>query len=251
MSDEPPVRLHCFARSGEGVSVFDGWAARVGPGVEPVPVRVPPSTAPHPVHPVHPAGPVSRAEPLLAQVLPRITAARGGCFVLYGHGLGAMIALTVTRALHEAGLPGPALLAVGACPPPRALPDARRATDAELLHLFAGATVPPASDEGIFLRAMLPVLRADLQLAQDLTEKARAPLAPGPLTTPVLVIAAPRGPLAGPAASGWRQVTRGPVRSRTVPGHHVFARGGGELPRLLGRACRVARRLTPQPAPIG
>ncbi|MDO0930197.1 hypothetical protein QQY66_00095 [Streptomyces sp. DG2A-72] len=34
MPDDQPVRLHCFAHSAGGVSVFDGWAERAGPGVE-------------------------------------------------------------------------------------------------------------------------------------------------------------------------------------------------------------------------
>ncbi|WP_329374980.1 thioesterase II family protein [Streptomyces sp. NBC_01483] len=250
MSDERSVRLHCFAHSGGGVSVFDHWTASAGPGVEVVPVPLP-------------GGDRRRSEPrtttheaLLADVLPLFTDPNPGPYVLYGHGLGAMVALTVTRALHEAGVPGPALLAVGACPPPHVpseLPDVRGATDAELLHVLGGkGAVPPSSDEGIWLRAMLPVLRADMELAQALDEAARKPSAVGPLTTPVLVVASQDNPLAPPTiADGWRQWTEGPVWSRTVPGRHFFVRGGRELPRLLGRACRVTRRLLQEPAPVG
>ncbi|MFD5632153.1 MULTISPECIES: thioesterase II family protein [unclassified Streptomyces] len=250
MSDGQPVRLHCFAHSGEGVFVFDHWAASTGEGVEVAPVPLPGCaarrTAPRPT--------THRA--LLADLLPLFTAAQPGPYVLYGHGLGAMIAFTVTRALHEAGLPGPALLAVGACPPPQAptpLPDVRGASDEELLHhLGAGTAVPPASDEGIWLRAMLPVLRADLELAQALDEAARTPSPAGALTTPLLVVASQDNPLAPPAiAEGWRQWTSGPSWLRTVPGRHFFVRDGRELPRLLGRACRVTGRLVPQSVPVG
>lgn len=249
MPDEQPVRLHCFAHSPEGVCVFDDWAASVGPGVEPIPVLLPGCKQ-------------RRAEPrlttheaLLADLLPLFTGPRPDPFVLYGHGLGAMIALTVTRALHEAGLPGPALLAVGAYSPPRMppeFPDARRATDDELLKVLSGnGAVPPCSDEGIFLRAMLPLLRADLELAQALQEAARMPLLAGPLTTPVLVVASQDNPLAPPStADGWRQWTEGPTWLRTVPGRHFFARGGRELPRLLGRVCRLTRRLLHEPAGV-
>ncbi|MFI5687553.1 thioesterase II family protein [Streptomyces sp. NPDC051636] len=250
MPDEPPVRLHCFAHSAEGVSVFDGWAASVGPGVQPVPVLLPGCT-PRLSEPR-----LTTHEALLADVLPLFTDAQPGPYVLYGHGFGAMIALTVTRALREAGLPGPALLAVGAWSPPHLpseLPDARRATDAELLHVLSGTgAVPPTSDEGIWLRAVLPVLRADLQLAQAVHEAAGRPSPAGPLTTPVLVVASQDNPLAPLSTTGsWRQWTEGPVWSRTVPGRHFFVRGGRELPRLLGRACRVARRLVREPVPVG
>ncbi|MEU3794800.1 thioesterase II family protein [Streptomyces fructofermentans] len=250
MPDEQPVRLHCFAHSADGVHVFDDWTAGVGPGVEPVPVLLP-------------GGAARRGEPrttthraLLADLLPSFTGPHRAPYVLYGHGLGALMALTVTRALHEAGLPGPALLAVGACSLthlPAGLPDVRRASDDELLHVLAGrGAVPPGSDEGIWLRAALPVLRADLELAQALHEATARPPAAGPLTTPVLVVASQDNPLApSSVADGWRARTQGPTWVRTVPGRHFFVRGGRELPRLLGRACRVARRLTKHPAPVG
>lgn len=250
MPDDRPVRLYCFAHSGDGVCVFDGWSDRVGPGVEPVPVPLP-------------GGGARRDEPrvttyeaLLADVLPRFSRPQPGPYVLYGHGLGAMVALTVTRALHRAGMPGPALLAVGAWSAPHLpaeLPDARRATDAELLHVLSGkGAVPADSDEGIFLRAMLPVLRADLELAQDLHEAARRPSPAGPLTTPVLVVSSQDNRLAPPwGADGWSRWTTGPVWTRTVPGRHFFVRDGRELPRLLGRACRVTRRLVQELEPVG
>ncbi|MDQ0904428.1 surfactin synthase thioesterase subunit [Streptomyces canus] len=250
MSVEQPVRLHCFAHSAEGVGVFDDWAADVGAGVEPVPVLLP-GCAQRRTEPR-----ITTHAALLADVLPSFTESRRGPYALYGAGLGAMAARGVTRALLEAGLPGPAFLAVGAWPPPRppaALPDVRRATDAELLHaLSRGGAVPAHSDEGIFLRAMLPVLRADLELAQDLEDAAGRPSPAGPLTTPVLVVVAPDGPYsAGDAAGDWHRWTDGPVRVRTVPGPHAFGRGGRELPRLLGRACRIARRLVQEAEPVG
>ncbi|MFF7452232.1 MULTISPECIES: thioesterase domain-containing protein [unclassified Streptomyces] len=249
MSDGQSVRLHCFAHSEGGLSVFEHWAASTGDGVEVLPVCLP-------------GGERRRSEPrvttheaLLADVLPRFADPQPAPYVLYGHGLGALVAFTVTRALHEAGLPGPALLAVGACPPPDTpsdLPDPRGVTDAELLHVLGGkGAVPAASDEGIWLRAMLPVLRADLELAQALEEAARKPSFAGPLTTPVLVVASQENPLAPPTiAEGWRQWTEGPTWLRTVPGHHFFTRGR-ELPALLGRACRVTRRLARESVPVG
>ncbi|MBQ1094458.1 thioesterase II family protein [Streptomyces sp. B93] len=243
MSDEPPVRLYCFAHSGNGVSVFDGWAAHTGPGVEPVPVRLPAATA-------WPTGPApATRQALLNATLPQVTPTGAAPYAMYGHGLGAVIALTVAQALTEARLPGPCLLAVGACAPPT--PPGGHISDHDLLHQLGGH-IPPASDEGVFLRAMLPVLRADLELARSLHEAARRPLSTGPLTTPLLVVASQSNPLAPPAAAdGWHAWTKGPRWQRTVPGHHFFVRGGRQLPRLLGRACRVARRLAQEPAPAG
>ncbi|WP_031156124.1 thioesterase II family protein [Streptomyces xanthophaeus] len=249
MSEERPIRLHCFAHSAEGVSAFSGWTADVGPGVELVPAALPGSAD------RRAEVRVTTHKELLADLLPRFAGPEAGPFVLYGQGLGAMVAFTLTRALHEAGLPGPALLVVGACRPPHVpseLPDVRALTDAELLNVLEGdGAVPPGSDEGVWLRAMLPELRADLELAQSLEEAARAPRPAGPLTTPLLVVASADDPLAPPrTADGWRRWTEGPARLRVVPGRHFFA-GERGLPRLLGRACRTADRLVRQPVPVG
>ncbi|MFE4263105.1 thioesterase II family protein [Streptomyces sp. NPDC056883] len=249
MTDEQPIRLHCFAHSAEGVSIFRNWAGSVGPGVEPVPALLPGSEGRR----SEPR--VTTREALLADLLPRFSDPHAAPYVLYGQGLGAMVAFTLTRALHEAGLPGPALLAVGACPPPHVpsdLPDARGTTDAELLSILGGnGAVPPRSDEGIWLRAMLPLLRVDLELAQSLEEAARRPAPAGPLTTPILAVASQGNPLAPPKiADGWRLWTEGPAWLRVVPGHHYFT-DGRELPRLLGRACRITRRLVREPEPVG
>ncbi|WP_329537889.1 alpha/beta fold hydrolase (plasmid) [Streptomyces sp. NBC_01450] len=216
MSDEPPVRLYCFAHSGE---TFDHWAANVGAGVEPVQV-------PLPGHGRRRSEPRVRThEALLADLLPGLTGPRRGPFVLYGHGLGAMVALAVTRALHEAGLPGPALLAVGAWPPPH-------------------------EDADIWLRTALPVLHTDLVLARSVQEAVREPLTAGPLATALLAVASEGNALAPPAiADGWCRWTEGPTWLRTVPGRHFFVRGR-ELPRLLGRACRITGRLARRPAPV-
>ena len=81
MSAEQPVRLHCFAHSAEGISVFDKWAASTGPGVEPVPVLLP-GCAQRRTEPR-----VTTHEALLADVLPQLTDSFSGPYALYGHGL--------------------------------------------------------------------------------------------------------------------------------------------------------------------
>jgi surfactin synthase thioesterase subunit len=244
MSDEQPVLLHCFAHAGAGVSSFHGWPADLGTGVSPVPHLLPgrDSRRREPR--------VTGREALLADLMDDFRPAPHPPYVLYGHSLGALVAYTLTRALHEAGLPGPALLAVGACPPPDAasrLADACRDSDEQLLRLLdtAGGLPEGAAPGGFWYRSVMPVLRADLALADALRRAARTPVARGPLTVPVLAVAGADDPLVHPAElADWRRWTAGPLLARTLPGDHFFVRGP-ELPRLLGRACRVLRRLAP------
>ncbi|MER5845061.1 thioesterase domain-containing protein [Streptomyces prasinus] len=240
-----PVRLYCFAHAGAGTSSFDGWAGRAGPDVEVVPLALPGrgSRADEPA--------VTGREALLADLMGHFTAVpRSQPFALYGHSLGAMIAYTVTRALHDAGLPGPALLAVGACPPPTTaspLSNAWAAPTAELVGLLTGMGAVPdrAAPGGFWYRTVLPVLRDDLALGHRLRVAAREPAPGGLPDVPLLAVSGERDPLALPDdMTGWCEWTTGPVTLRTVPGDHYFA-GGPELPALLGRACRTAVDRTP------
>ncbi|MGW1104705.1 thioesterase II family protein [Streptomyces sp. NPDC002540] len=241
MADEQPVRMHCFAHAGAGVSSFYSWPGDLGPGVESLPRLLPGREARR----REPR--VTGREALLADVMNTFARTPDAPYVLYGHSLGAMIAYTVTRALHEARLPGPALLALGACPPPDAaseLSDAAGESEDRLLELLdeAGALPEGAAPGGLWHRAVLPVLRDDLTLADDLRTNAREPVAGAPLSVPMLVVSGTHDPLAQPdVMAGWRRWSTGPVVTRTVPGDHLFVRGH-ELPRLLGRACRVVRR---------
>ncbi|MEV1085828.1 alpha/beta fold hydrolase [Streptomyces sp. NPDC050211] len=247
MPDEQPVLLHCFAHAGAGVSSFHGWSARLGTGVAAVPHLLPGRDG------RRREARVTTRQALLADLMDDFTTAPHTPYVLYGHSLGALVAYTLTRALHEAGLPGPVLLAVGACPPPDAasrLADACREGDEHLLHLLdtVGAVPEGTAPGSYWYRSVMPVLRADLTLADRLRRDARTPAAGGPLTVPVLTVAGAGDPLVSPAElAGWRRFSAGPLYARTLPGDHFFVRGP-HLPHLLGRACRVVRRLSAAPA---
>ncbi|MEU5959274.1 thioesterase domain-containing protein [Streptomyces sp. NPDC047525] len=249
MSDERSLPVHCFAHAGAGVSSFARWSRDLGPGAR---------TVPH----LLPGRDTRRREPrvtgqqaLLTDLLHHFTRAdgtgtRSTPYLIYGHSLGALVAYTITRALREAGLPGPALLVLGACPPPDAPlgpSDPCRAQDEDMLRLLGGlADLPGGTAPGsLWDRVVMPVLRDDLLLADALRAAARRPSPAGPLDVPVLAVAGRSDPLApAGAAAGWRHWTTGPFALRTVPGDHFFVRGR-ELPRLIGRASRVVRRLAP------
>lgn len=240
MPDAPPVLLHCFAHAGAGVSAFHGWPARLGPGALPVahllPGRDRRRREPR----------VTTQQALLADLLDGFRAPSGP-FVLYGHSLGAMVAYTLARALHEAGLRTPGLLVVGACPPPDGpseLADACRRSPEGLVDLLESLGVVPegARPGGLWHRAVLPVLRDDLTLADSLRRAARRPVAGSPFAVPLLAVAGDADPLAPPEVmAGWERFSAGPVVRRTVAGDHFFLRGPA-LPALLGRACRVVGR---------
>ncbi|MFE0178757.1 thioesterase II family protein [Streptomyces sp. NPDC059002] len=236
--ENEPLRMYCFAHAGAGVSAFGRWPSRLGAGVQHVPVLLP-------------GRDVRRRErrltdrrALLVDLLRTTGAPPAGPYVLYGHSLGGLIAYTAARALEDAGLNPPALVAVGACPPPdatAALAAGAELPDSELVALLGdfGSTPRDASPDGMWARSTLPVLRDDLRLAQSLRAAADRPV-----RAPLLIVSGRDDPLVTPGLmAGWQRWTSSFAVRRTVPGDHFFVRDR-ELPRLLGRACRVVRRTT-------
>ncbi|MFJ8078100.1 thioesterase II family protein [Streptomyces sp. NPDC096176] len=242
----PPLRLYCFAHAGAGVTGFARWPARSGPDLDIIPVLLPGREARR-----RETRLTTRAG-LLADLLDDMTrAAHHGPYVLYGHSLGGMVAYTLARALIDKGLPPPALVAVGACPPPDAVPANRGSelSDEQLLAFLGDLGSAPTgllADAGsVWHRTVLPVLRDDLALGADLRAAALDPATGGPLPLPVLAVDGADDPVVGAETmDGWRRWTSGRLVRRTVPGDHFFVRGR-EIPRLIGRACRIVQRTEP------
>ncbi|WP_327364750.1 thioesterase II family protein [Streptomyces sp. NBC_01296] len=240
MAREQGVRLVCFAHAGAGTSAFHRWNELLGPGVTPDPHLLPGRDG------RRREARLTTREALLEDLAGLIGEQPDTPYVLYGHSLGALVAYTLTCALHAKGLPLPALLAVGGCPPPDApggLASVADAPDGELLRILESFdAVPPGTDPSVFHRFVFPVLRDDLRLAAGLRAAALDPSTGGPVPVPLLAVSGSEDPV-GPAAllEGWRDWTTERFASRTVPGGHFFVRGG-ELPQLLGRACRIVGR---------
>ncbi|MEV0414656.1 alpha/beta fold hydrolase [Streptomyces sp. NPDC050448] len=244
MGDRQAVRLHCFAHAGAGVSSFYRWDKVAGSAVKTTSWLLPGRDERR--REIRLTG----RDELLADLKPlfeQIADEPGTPYILYGHSLGATVALTVTHAAQEYGLPMPALLAVGASPPPDApavFADSAELPEAELLRVLDRFdALPPGVQPGdVWFRSVFPVLRADLRLARNLRDAAAAPTAPGPVPVPLLAVTGREDPLVGAeAGAGWHRWTTGAFVRRTVSGDHFFVRGG-ELPRMLGRAARIVQR---------
>ncbi|WP_079127448.1 thioesterase II family protein [Streptomyces sp. TP-A0874] len=236
MSPGQRLKLYCFSHAGAGVSGFGRWRTRVGPDVDIRPVPLPGRDHRRRERRI------TDRRMLLADLLRTLGPPPSGPYVLYGHSLGGLVAHTATRALEEAGMNPPVLVVVGASPPPDAAAELVRdaeLSDEELLrHLRRLDAVPAdARPEGVWRRAVLPVLRDDLRLARSLRDGADKPVA-----APLLAVSGRGDPLATPRTmADWRHWTTGPFFERTLPGDHYFLRGRA-LPRLLRGACRVALR---------
>ncbi|MFI7351928.1 thioesterase II family protein [Streptomyces sp. NPDC049936] len=251
MPDGTPLTLFCLAHAGAGVSAFAHWPATTGPAVSVVPLLLPGRGARR--RETRATTREQLLEALLGPLAEQITDGRP--YALYGHSLGGVVAHTLTRALLDLALPAPALLAVGASPPPHAAtPHHGELSDTDLLRfasdLDAAPHGPLAAPGSLWYRTVLPVLRDDLLLATALRTAALADAAHRPLPVPVLAVDGQDDPVAGAATlDGWARWTTGRFVRRTVPGGHFFVRGP-HAPRLIGRACRVVRRTRPVPGLI-
>ncbi|WP_329391838.1 thioesterase domain-containing protein (plasmid) [Streptomyces sp. NBC_01351] len=245
------VRVWCFAHAGAGVSAFHLWPKLIGPGVEPDAWLLPGRDARRgEARVTDPAALLEDLAPLVESLArAQEPSLPSEPYVLYGHSLGGMVAHALTRHLHERGLPLPALLAIGAAPPPdgpAALAASADLPDTALLRLLDTFDAVPAGTEpgDVWHRMVFPVLRDDLRLAGALrTAAAGRTAAPRPLPVPILAVAGREDPLVTPeVVAGWARWTTGPFAHRTLPGGHFFVRDRA-LPRLIGRAARVVERL--------
>lgn len=207
------VRLVCFPHAGGAASFFTGWDALL-PGVEVYGIRYP-----------------GRAERIgepcatdlrsLAASIAEAIALAGwdGQVALFGHSLGAVVALETARALERMGVPVAHLFASGSRN--AALPEqpehAGRAADgqnAAVQLLELGGTPRELTSDPEFLELVLPYVQADSRLFHDYQHRT-LPALRCPVTTIVgdADVHADRRP--------WCELT-GSLTEHIVPGHHFY-----------------------------
>lgn len=212
----PRRTLVCFPYAGAGAAVFRDWHRHLGPEDELVAVRLP--------------GRENRiAEPPLtavADAVPGIVAALAPRLdrplALFGHSLGASLAHATARALVERGAP-PRLLAVsGRRAPHRPL----RWTPTRTLDEGAfrkrledlGGTPPEVLACADLMELMLPMLRADFTMSDDVAEPE-----PVPLPVPMLGFAGTDDPeVAVAEVAAWEAWAGAGFALRRLPGGHFF-----------------------------
>ncbi|HEX4833474.1 MAG TPA: alpha/beta fold hydrolase [Trebonia sp.] len=211
--DRDAVRLVCFPHAGGAASFFSGWDARL-PGVE--------------VHAVRYPGRAERiGEPcatdlraLAGNIARAIAGARWpGPVALFGHSLGAMVALETARALDALDQPVAHLFASGSRDAP--LPDASEQGGdddgdeaAAIALLELGGTSPELTRDPEFLELVLPYVQADTLLFHGYQHRAHPAL-----SCPVSTITGDADAHAD--RRPWRELTRS-LTEYVVPGHHFY-----------------------------
>ena len=173
VTDAPQFRLFCFPDVGGGAGAYRGWARELRPNVEICAIRLPGRER------RYAEAPLRRAEQVVAPLAPILRDFLDLPFAMFGHGMGAVLAYEVVRALRTAPAVEPRALFVSAHPAPQsrlrrcdwhALP--RDELIAELKAL--DGTPPEVFENDNLVDLMLPMLRGDLELI----ETYRSPAAP-------------------------------------------------------------------------
>jgi surfactin synthase thioesterase subunit len=146
-------------------------------------------------------------------------------YALFGHSMGALLALGVAARLESAGSP-PLRLVVSGCPAPQEWPDRRSGhlSDAQLVEGLRrhGGTDPEIFRTPSLLELVLPIYRADLLVCDSFRPPAT------PLSTPISVLGGDRDDFGAPELAGWRDWSSAEVTVRMFPGGHFFVNGESE-----------------------
>lgn len=228
------TRLVCFPHAGASTMTYYPLRSALAASFE-VCIVDPPGRLGKPADP-----PVRTVAELLSTVAERAEPFLRPPYVLYGHSLGALLAFETARRI-PASRPAPSLLVVsgrnGPALPSAAgnihdLPDERFLDAVDRMD----RSFPPLRATPDLAEMFLPVLRADLTLAETYAYSEGPPL-----SCPILSIQGEDDPVITPSAvATWAAQTTGPCTFRWMPGGHLFHLSGSrfatELPRLISEA---------------
>lgn len=213
VADRPdaPGRLICFPHAGGSASFFGEWS----------------DLGNHAVYAVRYPGRAERmAEPfatdlreLAGDIAEALVPMADRPLVLFGHSLGAVVALETARALQARGVSVAHLFASGSrnapLPEPEPYVEEDDATVAAQL-VSMGGTDPELAADPFFQELVIPYVRADGRLFHEYAMDPEPVLAGCPVTT----IVGDRD--ADADLRPWPELTSGPFRERTVAGGHFY-----------------------------
>ncbi|WP_322044774.1 thioesterase II family protein [Paraburkholderia sp. J67] len=219
------LTLYCLPYAGGNASTYRGWGEALGPWVDCVPLDLPGHGRLR-AKPAHSAWPA-----LIEALLDEIGTLPARPFALFGHSMGALVALELAHALRERHGREPLWLGASACVAPRERElDTGRETHwldcspaemvTELRRL--GGTPDELLADAEFLDLALPALRADFHLCASQVRRARARSIC--LSCPIWAFGGVDDPVSerNDNLSAWCHETTGEFHRRMLEGGHFF-----------------------------
>ncbi len=213
------INLLLLPYAGGGAGIFRGWEARLPARIHPVPIVLPGRGTRHGEELLH-------TWPALIDVLSRdMQRYLERPVAIFGHSLGALIALELAHVMRRSFGQEPVWLGVSACIAP-----SRRHREFKWLHCpedefiqelrSLNGTPRELLDNRELLDLLLPILRADFHLAGVYEDQDRLPL-----TMPMLILGGAQDKESSACAenlAAWRDETTGPARIEMIDAGHFF-----------------------------
>lgn len=218
------ARLLCLPFVGGGASAFRPWALALAPGIEVFAAALPGRESRRRERPAN------RLEPTVEALFEAWVAFSqdGAPPALFGHSMGALLALELAHRFRDRlGAEPPCLFVAGQVPPDRPTMDRvhNLPHEAFVERLKAlGGTPKEVFEHEELLCAILPVLRADFEACAQHGHRDVPPL-----TCPIVAFAGRNdGYAPGDTLSGWARLTGGRFELCIVEGDHFFVHASRE-----------------------
>jgi surfactin synthase thioesterase subunit len=169
------LRLYCFSCAGGNAAHYLHWQAALDPMIEVCAVQLPGRGA-------RMEEPPLRSFSLLVETLADIVGDNGDMpFAFFGHSLGGTMAFELARECRRRHLPMPEHLFVSACNAPQMRSRLRRLHELDDPTLIAAlknynGTPPAALEHEELMQLLLPVIRADFEVASQYQYRPDTPL---------------------------------------------------------------------------
>jgi surfactin synthase thioesterase subunit len=219
--DTGELRLFCFHYAGGNASMFRTWPTLLPAEIEPVAIALPGRIFDGNDQPHH------QMAPLVAELIEVLKPLLDKPFACYGHSMGARVAVELSYALRDAGLPAPQKLFVASSAAPALRLPVRGwdEPDEKLVEYLRelGGTPQLLFDDTELLALFLPTLRADLTVIGDYRPPADRP----PLAVPIRAFSGARD-LHSPVDTmrDWARETSAEFDLDVVSGGHFFDQDG-------------------------
>ena len=213
------LRLLCLPYAGGNARMFRHWDAAMPEGVEVCPVELPGRGT------RRGEGCATSMSSLVEAMAEEMEALLDLPFAVFGYSMGGLVGFELARMLRRQYGREPAALLVAAQNAPSVpleRPTASRSTDEEMISALhrSGGMSHEALTNARFMRAFLPVLRADYTLVDTY---AYAP--ENPLSCPIHLYTGAKDALVSERGQAeWRRETSGGFAIHRFPGGHYFLR---------------------------
>lgn len=220
-TDGAGIRLFCLPHAGAGTAMYNIWKRFLPAFVEVCPVQIPGREA-------------RLAEPsytdcalLISEMTAALSMYMDKPYAIFGHSMGALLALDLARSLRSAGYPEPSFLFVSgrnATHVPMKHGAIHQMPDGEFLTALAtryGGLPQEILDTPELLEVYLPILRADLTLLETHCYEALAPL-----SCPISAFSGSEDPnVSAEGLQAWAEHTTGTFEAKWFNGNHFYLSG--------------------------